>query len=89
MPITPYLPHDHQFDPETRRVMGLAFEMTLGGLRLSDRTDPVVGLVIANRIIELAIDGGVLNADRLCEQALALLQAPLCGSASVRRPSTP
>src|SRR5260370_35616215 len=35
MPITPYL-DDHQFDPETKRVMGLSFEMACIDLRLTD-----------------------------------------------------
>jgi hypothetical protein len=71
MPITPYLQAGHQFDAETKRVMGVAFEAALVALRLSDRADPVVGMV-ARRIIDLA-KAGESNADRLCEQALTSL----------------
>jgi hypothetical protein len=39
MSIIPYL-DGFNFDPETRRVMGLAFEMTLATLRLADQTEP-------------------------------------------------
>jgi hypothetical protein len=41
MPITPYL-DGANFDPETRRVMGLAFEMSRAALRLADRADPAI-----------------------------------------------
>jgi hypothetical protein len=61
MPITPYLTSGHQFDAETKRVMGVAFEAALVALRLSDRADPVVGMV-ARRIIDLA-KAGERNAD--------------------------
>ncbi len=50
MPITPYL-DDHQFDPETKRVMGLAFEMACIDLRLTDR-DNLIKQMVANNIIE-------------------------------------
>jgi hypothetical protein len=73
MPITPYL-DGHQFDPETKRIMGVAFEMTRAALRLSDLADPATG-ALARRIIELAKEG-VLDPDRLCERALHDLRAP-------------
>ena len=38
MPITPYL-NGMSFNPETKRVMGVAFEMVCAALRLSDRGD--------------------------------------------------
>jgi hypothetical protein len=38
MPIRPFL-DGHKFDPETIRIMGLAFEMAREALRLADRTD--------------------------------------------------
>jgi hypothetical protein len=38
VPIRPYL-KGQKFDEETIRVMGLAFEMVLVALRLSDRGD--------------------------------------------------
>jgi hypothetical protein len=38
MPITPFI-DGMSFDPETRRVIGVAFEMTCTALHLSDRGD--------------------------------------------------
>ena len=52
MPITEFM-NGFRTDPETRRLMGLAFELTRVTLRLSDRNDPLIQLV-ADRIIELA-----------------------------------
>ena len=71
MPITPYL-ESHRFDPETKRVMGIAFEMARVALRLSDRTD-VASEIIATRIIQLA-NAGERDADLLCEGALTFLR---------------
>ena len=68
MPITPYL-NGRQFDRETKRVMGLAFEITRAALKLEDRTDPIVAL-IANRIIEIA-KSGIRDPNLLCERVLA------------------
>jgi len=56
MPITPYL-EGHKFDPETMRVMGVAFEMTRVALGLADRGD-LANEIIAKRIIALAKAGG-------------------------------
>jgi len=67
MPITPYL-EGHKFDPETMRVMGVAFEMTRVALGLADRGD-LANEIIANRIIALAKAGG-RNPDLLCEGVL-------------------
>jgi hypothetical protein len=49
--------------------MGVAFEMARAALRLSDRNDAVTA-ILARRIIDLAKEG-VLDPDRLCEQALS------------------
>ena len=67
MPISQFLGNS-QFDPETRRIMGLAFEMTRLALGLADRGD-LANEVIAKRIIELA-KTGELNPDLLCEAVL-------------------
>jgi len=67
MPITPYLDGEC-FDPETKRVMGLAFEMARLALRHLDYSDPV-DAILAGKIIALAKDGE-RNADLLCERAL-------------------
>jgi hypothetical protein len=68
MPITPYL-DDHEFDPETERVMGLAFEMACVALRLADRDD------LINSIIE-RWKTGERNPDVLCEQAVKDIRRP-------------
>jgi hypothetical protein len=73
MPITPFLKGEN-FDPETKRIMGVAFEMTRAALRLVDRDDLVVA-TIAKKIIELAT-AGERNPNLLCEQALNDLRAP-------------
>jgi hypothetical protein len=66
MPITPFL-EGYRFDPETKRVMGVAFEMTRAALRLQIN-DPTIE-ALAKKIIELA-NAGERDADRLCELAL-------------------
>jgi hypothetical protein len=73
MPITIYL-EGQKFDPETKRVMGIAFEMTRAALRLTDRDDLALTMV-AKRIIELA-KAGEPNPDLLCERVLNDLRAP-------------
>jgi hypothetical protein len=67
MPITPFL-DGTSFDPETRRVIGVAFEMTRTALHLSGRGDGA-NEIIAKRIIELA-KTGERNPDLLCEGVL-------------------
>jgi hypothetical protein len=67
MPIMPFI-DGMSFDPETRRVIGVAFEMTCTALHLSDRGDRA-NEIIARRIIELA-KTGERNPDLLCEGVL-------------------
>jgi hypothetical protein len=67
MPVSQFLGNSN-FDPETRRIMGLAFEMTRLALGLEDRGD-IANELIAKRIIELA-QAGELNPDILCESAV-------------------
>jgi hypothetical protein len=55
MPITPFL-DGQQFDTETKRIVGIAFEMARIALGLTERTDPI-NEIIAKRIIELAKTG--------------------------------
>jgi hypothetical protein len=67
MPIRSYL-DGHRFDPETVRLMGIAFEMALVALQ---RTDGVVNPTreaIAQKIIVLA-RAGERDPERLCEGA--------------------
>src|SRR4051794_2868941 len=55
MPIRSHL-NGQMFDPETIRVMGLAYEMALIALRLTDRGD-IANDVVAHKIIEHAKTG--------------------------------
>jgi hypothetical protein len=73
MPITPFL-NGEQFDQETKRVLGVALEMTCIALRTGD-CDDGVKQAIANKIIPLA-KAGERNPDILCEQALAEIRKP-------------
>jgi len=67
MPITQFLDNT-DFDPEARRVMGVAFEIVRVALGLADRGD-LADAFVAKRIIELA-KAGERNPDLLCERAL-------------------
>ena len=67
MPIRSHL-NGQRFDPETMRVMGLAYEMTLISLRRVDRGD-IGNNVIAQKLIELA-KSGERDPERLCEAML-------------------
>ena len=71
MPITPYL-NGQKFDAETRRVLGVAFELVCVALRIGD-CDDHVKQSIANRVVEVAGDG-VRHPDVLCERALKLIR---------------
>jgi hypothetical protein len=55
MPIRSHL-NGQRFDAEAIRVMGLAYELTLISLRLSDRGD-MANDVVARKITELARTG--------------------------------
>jgi hypothetical protein len=68
MPISSYLDGE-QFDPETQRIMGLAFELTRAALRLSNQDD-IPPDIIAKKVIELA-KGGECDPERICDYALA------------------
>src|SRR5215831_18642032 len=57
-----------KFDPETNRVMAVAFDMACAALQLGDRSN-LINERIAKRIIELA-KTGELNPDLLCESVL-------------------
>jgi hypothetical protein len=83
MPITPFL-NGQKFDAETRRVLGVAFEIVCVALRTGD-CDNNVKQCIANQIIELANDGE-RNPDVLSERALKLIRGE---SASWRRAQPP
>jgi len=72
VPIAAFL-GNREFDAETRRVMGVAFEMTRAGLRLAHSNDPI-GKIIADKIIELA-QSGERDPNVLCERTLSSLRA--------------
>ena len=67
MPITQFL-NGERYDPETKRVLGVAFEMTCIALR-AEGPDHFVKQAIATKIIDLA-RAGERNPDLLCEQVL-------------------
>ena len=73
MPITSFL-NGERYDPETKRVLGVAFEMTCIALR-AEGSDDFVKQAIANKIINLA-KAGERNPDILCEQALNHIRRP-------------
>lgn len=73
MPIRPFL-NGTRFDPETVRVLGVAFEMVCIALRTGD-CDDFVRRAIATKIIDLA-KVGERNPDLLCEQALRDIRGP-------------
>ena len=56
MTITKFL-DGSKFDPEARRVMSVAFEMTCAALRYTKRPN-IAHEAIANRIIELGKEWG-------------------------------
>ena len=72
MPITAFL-DGHKFDAETKRVTGIAFEMTCVALQLRDQTEPVAEIV-ARKIIELA-KAGERNPNFLCDGVLKEFRA--------------
>jgi hypothetical protein len=67
MPITQFFAGSY-FDPETTRVMGVAFDMARKALQLDDRRN-LANERIAKKIIELA-KAGELNPELLCESVL-------------------
>jgi hypothetical protein len=73
MPITPYL-NGVRFDPETRRILGVALEIVCIALRTGD-CDEYVKQAIATKIIDLA-KAGERNPDLLCERVLEEIRGP-------------
>jgi hypothetical protein len=72
MSITPYL-SDFDASPETKRLLGVALEMTRVSLGLGDN---FADGIIAKRIVELA-KAGERNPDLLSEGALEKLRGHL------------
>jgi hypothetical protein len=73
MPITPYL-NGERFEPETKRVLGVAFEQVSIALRIG-ASDDDVKQAIANKVIELA-KAGERDPDILCERVLEDIRRP-------------
>lgn len=67
MPIASFL-NGQKFDPETQRIMGLAFELTRAALRLTDQ-DAFLARRIVDRIIAFA-KAGQSNPELLCDAVL-------------------
>ena len=74
MSITPYL-GDSGVNPETKRVLGVALEMTRVSLGLGDN---FADGIIARRIVQLA-KAGERNPDLLCKGAVDELGGHLYG----------
>ena len=74
MPIRPYL-DGHRFDPETARLLGIAFETALQALRSWGVSDPPREAV-AKALIDLA-KGGERDPERLCNEALKACQGAI------------
>jgi hypothetical protein len=68
MPIRHYL-QGHRFDPETARLLGLAFEMAVVALKHVEGPVAPTRDLVAQKIIELAI-AGERDPERLCDRAL-------------------
>jgi hypothetical protein len=73
MLVTAFL-DGQNFDPEAKRVMGVAFEMARAALRLADRADPATE-ILAKRIIALAKEG-MRDPSLLCDWALEDMRKP-------------
>ena len=61
-------------EKETKRILGVAFELVCAGLRTGDCDDDVKE-AIAKKIIQLA-NGGERNPDLLCERVLKDIRRP-------------
>ena len=78
MPIRPFLPGSHSFDPEDIAKMSAAALRKLG---LADRTDPAT-MAVAKLIIEFA-KAGERDPERLCVLALpGVIKVTTAGTAS-------
>ena len=66
MPISLFL-KGRRFDPEIKRIMGLAFEMARAGLQSPDDLDRTTRR-LAEKIVELA-ELGVTDPNQLCDYA--------------------
>ena len=72
MPIREFL-NGYKFDPETTRVMGVAYEIVWAALEL-EAHNTVAREAVARRIIALA-EQGERDPEHLCDRVLADLRA--------------
>jgi hypothetical protein len=72
MPIRSHL-NGQRFDPETIRVMGLAYEMAVAALQRTDGTVNPTRETVAQKIFDLA-KAGERDPERLCDGALKATQ---------------
>jgi hypothetical protein len=79
MPIRTYL-NGEQFDAETIRVLGVAFEITRAALRIEDH-NAAAKEVVARKLIQMAKEGE-RDPDRLSERLLELIAEPTSVSPS-------
>ena len=84
MPIRPFL-SGQTFDPETVRLMGVAFEIARAAV---DRPADLSDEMIATTIIELA-KAGERNVDVLCEAALNVPTGAVSAPNPLPLPSSP
>jgi hypothetical protein len=73
MPMAPYL-DGQRFDSETKRVLGVAFEIVCIALRIGDSDDDVKR-ALAMKIVE-HVKVGERNPDIVCEQVLKAIREP-------------
>jgi hypothetical protein len=87
MPIREFL-NGEEFDQQTIRILGVAFEQVCVALQIGDCDDDVKQ-AIANKIIALAKTGERNNPDRLCERALEDICQPqvVVGIGAERNPT--
>ena len=84
MPISPFL-SGQTFDPETTRLMGIAFETARAAIKCPrDLSDEM----IASKIIEL-VKAGERNVEVLSEAALNLPAGAISGPNPPPRPASP
>jgi hypothetical protein len=72
MPIRHYL-QGHRFDPETARLLGVAFEMAIVAVQQGEGMVSATRDTVAQKIIELA-KAGERDPEQLCDKALKATQ---------------
>jgi hypothetical protein len=70
MPITPFLDHEN-FDAETRRILGVAFEAACVALRTD--SDAYINEAVAKKMIDF-VKAGERSPDSLCERVLNVIR---------------